>query len=65
VRIISGFGLPQTKGALPVARSMSAAIAPVAGTMPASVGPTGSGLVATKRAPPSTRRMARVIISRL
>ena len=41
------------------------ATAPVAGAIPPSAGPFGSGLVAIKRAPPRIRRMALVIRSKL
>ena len=64
-RIIKGLGLPMNKGAFPVAFSMRAAIDPVAGTMPDSVGPVASGLVAIKRAPPIIRRIALVTSSKL
>jgi hypothetical protein len=59
-RIISGFGLPTKYGCTPVARLISAATDPVAGSAPSGDGPVGSGLVAMKRAPASTSRMARV-----
>jgi hypothetical protein len=42
---------------------MRAATEPVAGSVPAGLGPLGCGLVAMKRAPFSMRRMARVIDS--
>ena len=50
-RIMSGFGLPTKYGSTPVARLISAATEPVAGSGPSGVGPVGSGLVAMKRAP--------------
>ena len=55
--------MPITYGSAPVARVMSAATAPVAGSGPSADGPVGSGLVEMKRAPDSTSRMARVIAS--
>ena len=57
-RIISGFGLPTKYGSTPVARLISAATAPVAGSGPSGVGPVGSGFVAMKRAPVEMRRIA-------
>jgi hypothetical protein len=39
-RIISGFGLPTKYGSTPVAREMSAATEPVAGSGPSGVGPS-------------------------
>ena len=60
-RIISGFGLPTKYGAMPVARVISAATEPVAGSDPSGDGPVASGLVAMKRAPVSISRMARVM----
>ena len=48
-----------------MALEISAATAPVAGSDPVGEGPIGSGLVAMKRAPPSIRRMALVISSKL
>lgn len=57
-RIISGFGLPTKYGFTPVALEISAATAPVAGMRPNSLGPATSGLVAIKRAPATTRRIA-------
>jgi len=65
LRIISGAGLPMNSGARPVVFSIRAAIAPQAGTIPASVGPEVSGLVAMKCAPAATRRAARVMFSKL
>ena len=65
VRIISGFGLPTKYGSTPVARLISAATAPVAGSGPCLLGPVGSGLVAMNRAPPAIRRIAVVIRSKL
>ena len=50
-------------GATSVARLMSAAIEPVAGSGPPGDGPIGSGLVAMNRAPRMTSRMARVMRS--
>ena len=50
-RIISGFGLPTKYGSTPVARLISAATEPVAGSGPSALGPVASGLVAMKRAP--------------
>ena len=44
-----------------MARVISAATAPVAGSAPSVDGPVGSGFVAMNRAPPSTSRIARVI----
>ena len=63
LRIISGFGFPTKYGRRPVAVLISAATDPVAGRVPWLLGPLGSGLVAMNRAPPSTRRIARVIAS--
>ena len=51
-------------GSTPVARVISAATDPVAGSGPWAEGPVGSGLVAMKRAPSSTSRMARVMASK-
>ena len=65
VRIISGLGLPTKYGATPVARLMSAATEPVAGSDPVGLGPVGSGLVAMNRAPPSMSRIACVMRSKL
>ena len=48
-----------------VAALINAATAPVAGTIPPSPGPITSGLVAMKRAPAVTNRMARVMRSKL
>ena len=48
-----------------MAALINAATAPVPGTMPPSPGPEESGLVATKRAPEETKRMARVTRSKL
>ena len=62
-RNIIGFGLPTTYGDLPVARSISAATAPVAGSGPSADGPVASGFVTMKRAPPPIRRIAFVIAS--
>jgi hypothetical protein len=62
-RIISGLGLPTKYGSTPVARLISAATEPVAGSGPSAVGPVASGLVAMKRAPSPIRRIARVIRS--
>src|SRR5439155_18107323 len=64
-RIISGFGLPTKYGAIPVARVISAATDPVAGSGPSGDGPVGSGFVAMNRAPPVTSRMALVMRSKL
>jgi len=64
-RIISGFGLPTKYGATPVARLMSAATDPVAGSGPSGVGPVGSGFVAMKRAPPRMSRIACAMRSKL
>ena len=58
---MSGLGLPMKNGLTPVAFSISAAMAPQAGTIPPSPGPEGSGLVAMNRAPRPIRRMAVVI----
>ena len=58
MRIISGLGLPTKYGSTPVARVIIAATAPQAGSEPSVDGPTGSGLVAMKRAPASISRMA-------
>jgi hypothetical protein len=60
-RNIIGLGLPMMYGCAPVARVISAATAPHAGRGPSAEGPVGSGLVAMKRAPLSTRRIARVM----
>ena len=62
-RIISGLGLPTKYGSTPVARLISAATEPVAGSGPCALGPVGSGLVAMKRAPPTIRRIALVMRS--
>ena len=48
-----------------VDRKHDAATEPVAGTIPPSPGPIASGLVAIKRAPAVTKRMARVMRSKL
>jgi len=42
---------------------ISAATDPVAGIVPSTLGPEGSGFVAMNRAPPSISRTARVIAS--
>lgn len=63
LRIISGLGLPTKYGSTPVARVMRAATEPVAGSEPSGDGPVASGLVAMKRAPRSTSRIAVVIAS--
>ena len=57
-RIISGFGLPTKYGSTPVARLISAATEPVAGSGPSGDGPVASGLVAMKRAPAAMSRIA-------
>jgi hypothetical protein len=62
-RIISGFGLPTKYGSTPVARVISAATEPAAGSAPSKDGPVASGLVQMKRAPSLTSRMARVMAS--
>jgi hypothetical protein len=64
-RIMSGFGLPTKYGSAPVARLISAATEPVAGSGPSGVGPVGSGLVAMKRAPEAISRIACEIRSKL
>ena len=46
-----------------MARLISAATEPVAGSGPLALGPVGSGLVAMKRAPSRIRRMALVMRS--
>jgi hypothetical protein len=46
-----------------VAREISAATEPVAGSGPSGLGPVESGLVAMKRAPATIRRMASVMRS--
>src|SRR5205823_12612951 len=56
-RIISGFGLPTKYGATPVARLISAATDPVAGSGPSGVGPVGSGFVQVYRGPATFRRV--------
>ena len=61
LRIIKGFGLPTKYGATPVARVISAATEPVAGSGPSADGPVGSGLVAMNLAPAPISRIARVI----
>ena len=63
LRIINGLGLPMKYGARPVAAEISAATEPVAGSVPWTLGPETSGLVAMNRAPPSISRIARVIAS--
>jgi hypothetical protein len=55
-RIISGFGLPTKYGSTPVARLISAATEPVAGTRPATLAPVGSGFVAMNRVRASAPR---------
>ena len=50
-RIIKRVGLADEVGSTPVARLMSAATEPVAGSGPSGVGPVGSGFVAMNRAP--------------
>jgi hypothetical protein len=57
--------LPTKYGSTPVARVISAATDPVAGSTPSADGPTTSGFVAMKRAPSRIRRIARVIASKL
>ena len=57
--------MPTKNGLLPLAFSIRAAMAPQAGAIPDSVGSFGSGLVAIKREPPTIRRMALVICSKL
>ena len=47
-----------------MARLINAATAPVAGSEPSADGPVTSGLVAMKRAPRSTSRIAAVIASK-
>ena len=64
-RIISGFGLPTKYGSTPVARLISAATEPVAGSGPSGVGPVASGLVAMNREPAAIRRIAWVMRSKL
>ena len=49
----------EVRAATPVARVISAATEPVAGSEPYGDGPVASGLVAMNRAPPSISRMAR------
>jgi hypothetical protein len=56
-------GLPTKYGATPVARVISAATEPVAGSGPSVDGPVGSGLVARNRAPSEINRIALVIAS--
>src|SRR5664280_267969 len=63
-RIISGLGLPTKYGSTPVARLMSAATEPVAGSGPSALGPVASGLVAMNRAPAAISRIARVMRSK-
>ena len=48
-----------------MARVISAATAPVAGSTPSLDGPVGSGLVATKRAPARMSRIAVVTAVKL
>ena len=64
-RIISGLGLPTKYGSTPVARLISAATDPVAGSGPSGVGPVASGLVAMKRAPETISLIACAIRSKL
>ena len=47
-----------------MARLISAATEPVAGSGPAMLGPVGSGFVAMKRAPSPISRIARVMRSK-
>jgi hypothetical protein len=63
LRNIIGFGLPTKYGSDPVALVIIAATDPVAGSGPSGEGPVTSGLVAMKRAPLPTSRIARVIAS--
>ena len=63
LRIIRGLGLPMKYGSTPVARVMSAATDPVAGSGPSADGPVGSGFVAMNREPSPTSRIALVIPS--
>jgi len=63
VRMISGLGLTTKYGFTPEALEIRAASAPVAGMVPASLGPATSGVVETERAPAATRRIARAILS--
>ena len=44
VRIIKGLGLPMKYGLMPVAAVIKAAIAPVAGTIPSSLGAFFGGM---------------------
>ena len=62
-RNIIGFGLPTTYGCLPVAFSIIAAMAPVAGRTPSADGPVASGFVAMNRAPAPMNRIAFVMAS--
>jgi hypothetical protein len=64
-RIISGFGLPTKYGSTPLARLITAATEPVAGSGPSGLGPVVSGFVAMNRAPSATSRIAFVIASKL
>jgi hypothetical protein len=51
-------------GRTPEALEIRDATAPVAGMIPASLGPATSGLVTTKRAPAAIRRIARDMLSK-
>jgi hypothetical protein len=62
---MSGFGLPTKYGSTAVARLMSAATEPVAGSGPEGDGPVGSGLVAMKRAPRPISWIPRAMRSKL
>ena len=64
LRNIIGLGLPTKYGSAPVALVISAATEPVAGSGPSGLGPVTSGLVAMKRAPLATSRIAWVIASK-
>ena len=60
-----GSAFRRSTGATSVARLISAATEPVAGSGPSGVGPVGSGLVAMKRAPATISRIACEIRSKL
>jgi len=52
-------------GAIAVARLINAAVAPVAGSGPSREDPVGPGLIARKRDPAATARIALVMFSQL
>jgi len=65
LRIISGSACRRSRDRRPVARVISAATEPVAGSGPLGDGTGRVGVVAMKRAPPLISRIAWVIRSKL